>query len=58
MVVDYLQQVVVVVVIFFVGFEVVGQQFDVGGQQGNLDFWGVGVSGVVFVVFNDFLGVD
>jgi len=46
------------VVILLVGLEVAGQQFNAGGQQGDLDFRGTGVGGAALVVFNNLLGVD
>src|SRR5690606_34867884 len=48
--VDHLQQAAAAVVILLVGLEVAGQQFDAGGQQGDLDFRGTGVGGAALVV--------
>lgn len=47
-----------VVVIFYVCFEVWLQFVDVGGQQCNLYFWVICVVGVVVVIFDDVLFFD
>lgn len=47
--VDYFDQVMMGVVIFDVGFEVVVQVVDVCGQQCDLYFWRIGVVCVVSV---------